>query len=267
MSEKLSAMWNSAYNQQCHLAPFNDLDSIFHLSKFSQWPNALGLNQLAGTDLSLDIPTFKCQSEIPESAGYYEEIIFKEDIIPTRPNCWHDLFNGLIWQLFPATKRLLNHQHVEDIGQYGVSPRTKKRNILTHFDECGVVLAYSNPELIELLMLHQWHEVLFAKRALWNQQISAHVFGHANLEMLLNPFVGLTGKWLAVDVPQEFFEMPIKQQLTYLDQRLSKDVITDNLYRQKKPLKPIPLLGIPNWCADNQSAEFYTNQSYFRPAP
>lgn len=265
MSEKSSVIWNSAFNQQCHLSPFNGLDDIFHLSRLSNWPNAKGLNQLAESYNTIDIPTFKCQSEIAQGAHYYEEIIFNDDVIPTRPNNWHDLFNGLIWQLFPKTKRLLNRQHVEDISQFGISPRTKKRNIITHFDECGLILAYSNPELIELLRSHQWHEVFYTNRLAWGKQISAHVFGHANLEMLLNPFIGLTGKWLAVEVQLEFFGLPVKQQLKHLDQRLSNDVMNDNLYQQEKPLKPIPLLGIPQWSADNQSASFYNDKNYFRP--
>lgn len=265
MSEKSSVLWNSTFSQQCHLAPFDVFDDIFDLSKLDNWPNALGLNQLATSLNIINIPKFKCQSEFPQDAGYYEEIIFKDKLIPTRPNNWHDLFNGLIWLLFPKTKGLLNRQHMLDISRHGVSPRTKKRDVLTHFDECGVVLAYSDPKLIELLRLHQWHEIFYGKRSVWNKQISAHVFGHANLEMLLNPFIGLTGKWLGVEVRSEFFKLPVMQQMAHLDQRLSKDVITENLFQQDKPLMPIPLLGIPQWCTENQSLSFYENKNYFRP--
>jgi hypothetical protein len=265
MSEKPSVNWNSIFNQQCHLSPFRILDDLFHLGSLENWPNAAGLNQLAENYKANDIPKFKCQSEFTQDSHYYEEIIFNEDAIPTRPNNWHDLFNGLIWLLFPKTKRLLNRQHVEEISHHGISPRTKKRNIITHFDECGVVLAYSKPDMIELLGSHQWLEFFYTNRSDWGNQISAFAFGHANLEMLLNPFIGLTGKWLAVEVPSEFFELPVKQQLRHLDYRLSSEIITDALYRQEKPLKPIPLLGIPNWSEDNQSVGFYSNKDYFRP--
>ena len=148
----MSNSWNLQYLNQLNLEPFKQLDEQFSLSKLADWPNARGLNRLKnskliGQESSLQhIPEFVCQNDLAETSAYYEQIIFQHKTIPTRPQSWHDLFNALIWIQFPQCKTLLNKLHIEDIEQFGLSPRTRRRNHLTHFDECGVVLACSDPD-------------------------------------------------------------------------------------------------------------------------
>ncbi|MDO6710988.1 DUF3025 domain-containing protein [Aliiglaciecola sp. 2_MG-2023] len=232
--------------------------------------------------------SFKCQNSMSDSEDYYETIIFKDKIIPTRPNSWHDLFNGLIWLNFPKTKTLLNEWHVEDIQSHGLTPRTHRRNQITLFDECGVILAVSDPQICENLSNHQWKKVFIEDRHKWanynsylhhdlerlNNQDShvkmpaakAFVFGHANYEMLLNPFIGLTGKWLAVRVDNSFFEENYDRQLTILDSAIYELLNRKHLLSNSRKLSPIPLLGIPGWHLANENEDFYMNQDYFRPA-
>ncbi|WP_342807438.1 DUF3025 domain-containing protein [Alteromonas sp. M12] len=240
--------------------------------------------------------SFKCQNSMSDSEDYYETIIFKDKIIPTRPNSWHDLFNGLIWLNFPKTKTLLNEWHVEDIQSHGLTPRTHRRNQITLFDECGVILAVSDPQICENLSNHQWQKVFIEDRHKWanynsylhhdlerlnnqdshvkNNQDShvkmpaakAFVFGHANYEMLLNPFIGLTGKWLAIRVDNSFFEENYDRQLTILDSAIYDLLNRKHLLSNSRKLSPIPLLGIPGWHLANENEDFYMNQDYFRPA-
>ncbi|MFA3789809.1 DUF3025 domain-containing protein [Aliiglaciecola sp. SL4] len=236
--------------------------------------------------------TFKCQDSMPETGDYYETIIFKDRVIPTRPNSWHDLFNGLVWLNFPKTKTLLNRWHVEDIQSYGLTPRTHRRNQITLFDECGIVLAVSDSRVCEHLANHQWQKVFIEDRHKWDNQdamfndeinavfnmdchvnshehkpqIKAFVFGHANYEMLLNPFIGLTGKWLPIKVDDRFFAENHTRQLSTLDSSLYDLLCCKNSLSDSGKLSPIPLLGIPGWYSQNQSREFYLNQDYFRPA-
>ncbi len=268
MSEK----WHQEYLAQLGMQPFEQLEQLFALSQFDQWPNAQGLNQLAQKGGVQGIPEFVCQSQLADMQDYYEQIIFERNLVPTRPNSWHDLFNGLIWLQFPRTKGLLNQQHMQDIQQFGVSPRSKRRNTITHFDECGVVLTYEAGDIkgktaIQQLALHQWQNALVKERQLWGTQINSFVFGHANLEMLLNPFIGLTGKWLAIEVSAGFSKKDYSQQVLEVDQILHKIISEQGIFAQSKPLKPIPLLGIPGYWAVNQDPEFYTNTDYFRPLP
>ncbi|MDO6695585.1 DUF3025 domain-containing protein [Aliiglaciecola sp. 3_MG-2023] len=297
-------------------APFSELEQRYSLTKFDNLLHANTLNtlkdklvttengihllqrgqassgvyqhqrgQASRNDFGL---SFKCQNSMSETDGYYETIIFKNKVIPTRPNSWHDLFNGLIWLSFPNTKTLLNQWHVEDIQAHGLTPRTQRRNQITLFDECGIILAVSDSQVCEYLANHQWQKVFIEDRHKWvnhcsmldhdvkvasnkdgqidNPQIKAFVFGHANYEMLLNPFIGLTGKWLAIRVNDSFFSENYAQQLSILDLSLYHYLLSKNSLSNTGKLPPIPLLGIPSWYPANRYKEFYLNEEYFRPA-
>lgn len=265
--------WHSDFISRLAMLPMQQLEKHFGLSDFTDWPNAAGLNALKAnlSQSNAQIPQFVCQSQLAETADYYEQIIYQQQIIPTRPNSWHDLFNALIWLQFPQTKGLLNQQHVEDIKQFGISPRTLRRNNLTHFDECGVILTYQQgsvaQQLIDDLAAHNWHKVFVENRHCWGKQLNSFIFGHANLEMLLQPFIGLTGKWLAVQVDEQFSQLSYPAQLAQLDELLINEIQTKAIFSQKKPLLPIPLLGIPNVWDANNNPEFYANTDYFRPKP
>ncbi|MGY0561959.1 MAG: DUF3025 domain-containing protein [Paraglaciecola chathamensis] len=266
----MSLPWNEPFTQQLSCAPLARLEAQFILSDFSCWPNAQGLNTLKQRFHIAEqaTPDFIDQDALPESEDYYEQIIFKHGHIPTRANGWHDLFNGLVWLQYPATKKYLNQLHVEDIEKHGLSPRSRLRNHITHFDECGVVLAIEHSqgsEIAELLGEHRWSEALFTRRSAWGLVIHARMFGHANYEMLLNPFIGLTGKWLAVSVKSGFAKRSVLEQNAEIDAGLHEMIRDKALFEQTKPLLPIPLLGIPAWCEQNQVEQFYQNRDYFRP--
>jgi hypothetical protein len=82
--------------------------------------------------------------------------------------------------------------------------------------------------------------------------------------MMLNPFIGLTGKWLAVSVPQGFSELDKWQQRAVLDDAMSVRISALDAFQITPLLKPLPLLGVPLWRSP-QDAKFYQNKDYFRP--
>ena len=269
ISRAIVTVWNHDFIRQLPMLPMQQLESAFGLSSFADWPNAQGLNVLKKIWGNVDIPNFVCQSQLIESDNYYEQIIHQQHIIPTRPNSWHDLFNSLIWLQFPQTKRLLNQQHVEDIQEHGLSPRTLRRNNLTHFDECGVIITYQRSDffskLTKNLKQHQWQSVFVENRQYWGCEINSFIFGHANLEMLLDPFIGLTGKYLTLEVDSQFSTLSYSKQVTQIDALLVRQIRQTNLFAKHKPLSPIPLLGIPDVWEANNNPEFYANTDYFRP--
>lgn len=265
--------WHRDFIRSLTMLPMQQLEQYFSLSAFTDWPNADGLNSLKHklSQVNPVTPQFVCQSQLAETEHYYEQIIYRQQLIPTRPNSWHDLFNCLIWLQFPQTKTLLNRLHVEDIEQFGLSPRSLRRNNLTHFDECGVILTYQQGSIAEQLMVdlaaHNWDTVFVENRTCWGKQLNSFIFGHANLEMLLQPFIGLTGKWLAVEVDAQFANLSYAEQLAKIDELLSTVIQTSAPFSKKKALLPLPLLGIPDvWDANNNPA-FYANADYFRPKP
>ncbi len=247
---------------------FSHLLEFFDLQNVTDWPTLQWLNTLAEVSQNqrkkADEMSFICDSNVTSSL-YYEQYIHETGKIPTRPNNWHDLFNALIWTLFPKTKRLINQCHVEDINLHGLSPRTHQRNRMTQFDECGVVLAYSSPTVPSLLIEHQWQASFWQHREQWGTQIQPFMFGHANYEMMLEPHIGLTGKWLAVQVPQDFWNKPLHQQYQSIDETLYQQLQTTQLFQDKGKFAPLPLLGIPGWYPQNQAQTFYQMTDYFRP--
>lgn len=268
----MSLVWNKLFVEQQSSLPLARLEQQFHLSRFAQWPNAQGLNQLK-SELEGRGPAFVCQQTLAPSDAYYEQIINQQGHIPTRPDSWHDLFNALVWLQFPKTKSLLNRLHVADITKFGLSPRTKRRNHLTHFDECGVVLAFTSnqdnqfagSDIIEALSEHEWHKAFVEHRACWGTDIHGLMFGHANYEMMLQPFMGLTGKWLAIEVGADFAGKSLAQRQQEVDNKLVAKIADEQFLSQHKPLLPLPLLGVPGWSEANLNPDFYNNHDYFRP--
>ena len=276
--------------------PVTDLLEEVGLLSKNEFPTPDLLNALtAQYHKSWQGPLFKGQSQFSESdQRYYETIISEDGVVPTREQSWHDLFNALIWLQFPKTKSLLNELHISDINAFGANPRTARRNRITHFDECGVVLAIEEPSqltqhatlhkhavlkendksrtsgvesleaFLQQLAAHEWEQVFVANRKRWYAEVTPFVFGHANLEMMLNPFIGLTGKWLAVSVPQGFSDLEQWQQRAVLDDAMLARISALDAFQVAPILKPLPLLGVPLWHSQ-QNAKFYQNKDYFRP--
>ncbi|GEB70124.1 hypothetical protein PC2016_1699 [Pseudoalteromonas carrageenovora] len=244
---------------------FSHLRELFKVDELTNWPapqwfspflKAINANNIA--------ISFEDDAKVDFGDRYYEQVIFETGVVPTRAENWHDLFGGFIWCLFPKTKALINQRHVQDIAQYGLQKRTKHRNALTLFDECGVVLAISDTKWIELLREHQWKAAFVDNKNEWGKTIKPFMFGHANYEMLTKPYIGLTGKALFVSMPDEIFCKDLVTQYQYLDQALYEMINTDNCLADNKQLSPLPLLGVPGWHDENQDASFYDNTDYFR---
>jgi hypothetical protein len=50
--------------------------------------------------------------------------------------------------------------------------------------------------------------------------------------------------------------------MEFLDAWLSPQIAALNW--SQKPFAPLPVLGIPGWCEDNEDPNFYLNRSVFR---
>lgn len=248
---------------------FSHLNTLFGLSELTDWPSCDWftpyLNAYTANGKKI---VFKEDEAFIDDERYYEQVIYESGQVPTRQQSWHDLFGGFIWCLFPKTKALINQRHIEEINQHGLKKRSKHRNALTLFDECGVVLAVSEQSADNwptLLRDHQWQTAFVDKRSSWQQTIKPFMFGHANYEMMTKPYIGLTGKALFVTVPADIFCKDLKTQYQYLDEKLYEMIKTENCLRDNHHLSPLPLLGVPGWCDDNKNPQYYSNTDYFRP--
>lgn len=193
----------------------------------------------------------------------YESRIWHTGEVETRPDNWHDFFNGLVWLSFPQTKAAINAAHVT-APQASGSARGSIRDALTHFDECGIVVLASRPHLLELLRGFHWKTLFVERRSEVIAAMRFVVFGHATYQALLTPFPGLTAKAVLYPVDDDCLRLPVSELPSALDAHLATDLAA-GLYSRPRDFQPLPLLGIPGVVADNERAEYYDDTRQFRP--
>jgi hypothetical protein len=180
----------------------------------------------------------------------YEIQVFETGRIATRPDNPHDWFNALAWLAFPRTKARINALHAAQIplekGQRG-----PLRDLLTVFDEGGVLVTCTDDELIRLVRDFHWKELFWRERVRVRETMRLAVIGHAALEKALEPWPGITCKALFVSPHGD------------LDEQAGRWLANLRPDARPRDLAPLPVFGYPGW-AENDRAEFYDDERYFR---
>lgn len=202
------------------------------------------------------------------AAEFYEARIFRSGEILTRENNWHDLFNAFAWLVFPQTKRELNRAHCQHLAERRPAQpgpqRGTARDVLTLFDESGVLVACADPSMARLLTGFRWKELFWTRREDVARHMRFIVFGHALHEKALNPHAGMTGRALILDCDQQFLDAPVGIQLAELDARAAAWFGDPAELVSTRRLAPLPILGIPGWDPGNCRADYYDNTEVFR---
>ena len=210
---------------------------------------------------------------VPQQTGrlgfesQYEPRCYLTGEVQTRSGNWHDLLNALVWLTFPKAKAAINTRHYQALRQArepNSSQRGAVRDTNTLMDESGVIVACANKELAQLLRGFQWRKLFWQRRAEVQQHMGFYVFGHGLYEKAIQPYVGITGQGIILDVAAEFFAWTPDVQLAHLDEKLATFWANDANCRSTRELSPVPLLGVPGWCAENNDASYYDNTAYFR---
>lgn len=222
-----------------------------------RWPGVEELNARRPQGMSV---RFVAQTRALESENlHYELRIAQRGEIPTREGNWHDLLNALIWLRYPGLKHALNRRQVGEIGVTGPKTRTRAQCALTHFDEAGVVVALRDAALLAAWDAHDWHRLFWLERSAWaDGSIEAIVCGHAVLEHALRPAQMLTGKALAVLLPQN---INVENAATCVAAAIGEG----RTLADPQELRPLPLSGIPGWHDGNTDENFYRTAACFRP--
>jgi hypothetical protein len=180
----------------------------------------------------------------------YEMQVFESGRVPTRPDNRHDWFNALAWLAFPLSKARMNAMHAARIPLEG-KRRGPLRDLLTVFDEGGVLVACDDEELVRLARTLRWKELFWTRRSRLRRATRLAVLGHAALEKALEPWPGITCKALYLS-PHESLDEQAARWLAQLPSGA-----------RARDLAPLPVFGYPGW-ADNERAEFYDDERYFR---
>jgi Protein of unknown function (DUF3025) len=227
------------------------------------------------------------QSLLDETLGY-EPGIFKTGQVPCRTVAGgfslvqerHDFYNALVWLMFPKSKARLNLLSMQALNapESGETKRADQtignrvstaarrgplRDAITVFDENALLLLCTDSRLTDLLAAMQWHDLLVSQRAQWQsaETIVPVCFGHALLQKLEAPYKAITGHSFVLS-------MTVKQVIAGRDDAGLVDAILCEQLTQEvliaKPFLPLPVLGIPDWCYENQDAKYYDDTQVFR---
>lgn len=85
--------------------------------------------------------------------------------VPTRPRCWHDFMNALVWATFPRSKQVLHARQHQLICAW-IPPgatqlpnaRTRAQDALALVDEGGVLLLSAGDEVLPVPLGHALFE-------------------------------------------------------------------------------------------------------------
>jgi hypothetical protein len=201
---------------------------------------------------------------------HYAPRIYRSGEIQTRTRNWHDFFQLLTWFVFPKTKAAINAIHIPRAKQRleeGWQPgrRTPLENMLSLFDEGGVVLLSSDETLLQLVRDFKWKELFWQRRDELVNRFECITFGHALYEKGLKPYPGMTANSVLIKVNADYFAQPLQQRLTDIDARLATIFENEERYLKPRDLNPFPLLGLPGWDKANENEDYYDNTDYFRP--
>ncbi len=199
------------------------------------------------------------------AADAYELRVFERGELEVRERNWHDLFNVLAWLTFPQAKAALNVRHCAVFSNDRAGARGPVRDALTLFDESGVIVASADPALLQMIRDFQWRPLFCTHRAAVVRDARFMLFGHALCEKALAPYKGITGRSLLLEIDRAFLKWPLAEQLAHLDARLAAQIADPQALLRTNQLAPLPVLGVPGWCADNEEATYYDDQNYFRP--
>ena len=180
----------------------------------------------------------------------YEIQAFDTGRVGTRADNLHDWFNALAWLAFPRTKARMNAMHAAQMPREG-GQRGPLRDLLTVFDEGGVLVACDDDELIGLVREFRWKELFWTHRSRTREKMRLVVLGHAALEKALEPWPGITCKALFME------------HRANLDEQAAHWLAHVRADARPRDLAPLPVFGYPGW-AENDSAAFYDDDRYFR---
>jgi hypothetical protein len=145
--------------------------------------------------------------------------------------------------------------------------RGPDRDALTLFDEGGVVVASSSPELLRLVLEREWKALFWHRRADLEARMRFFAFGHALFEKALEPYIGIVAKTVFVPVDELFFMLPTDAQVARADALVATHFESPARFHSPRAMPPLPVLGVPGWHSETSRESFYDDPDHFRGKP
>src|SRR4029079_10137504 len=139
----------------------------------------------------------------------------------------------------------------------------RERDALTLFDEGGVAVASSSPELLRLIVEFEWKELFWRRRAELERSLRFFAFGHALYEKALDPYIGIVAKTVFVPATDFFFLSPLEAQVELVDGLLAAHFSRRARFQSPKAMAPMPVMGVPGWHPRTSEEAFYDDPVHF----
>ena len=147
----------------------------------------------------------------------------------------------------------------------GLAGRGPRRDALTQFDECGILVVSADPEVSALLAAHAWEAAFWQRRARLLATTRFLVFGHGSWDQLRAPFFGLCAKAIHRVVDPAWLALSPADRQAEADAWLAAHLADPAQPFGKASLVPLPLLGIPGLTPASECADYYRDTRQFRP--
>nr|WP_217908299.1 DUF3025 domain-containing protein [Burkholderia glumae] len=227
------------------------------------WLAALAADAAAagiGTGRGLPL-RFIEQAALPAGVAYETQIATTGGV-PTRHNL-HDFFNALVWFAYPRLKAAINARQSAAIDALGVGgTRGGLRDALTLLDENGALFVTADPALGDALRRFGWRALFVEARAAWGRACELRLVGHALLEKLVAPYKACCAHAWIVEAPPAWFGWDEGARRGWLDAHVAAGF--DARLPPHGGFAPVPVLGVPGWCAANAEPGFYDDPRVFR---
>ena len=211
------------------------------------------------------IPSFVPPPARTLSAIDFERRVVEQNELIVRANSLHDLMNALVWLTFPKTKRAISEAHVALGVNKDSKTRPRRRDVLTLFDESGLIVLSENHNLRAMNQQHRWRELFVTHRAEFIKQTRPILFGHGAMEQLAKGLSQLPQVHRGLTVKALWLPIAVTTTLPALDEYLSKRIIGgESLSGQERSI-PMPVLGLPGWFVENEHPDCYGDERVFRP--
>ncbi len=262
--------WQRA-RQQFVTAPFDSCrEPLERLIGDAAWPGIARLNACAADHKNFRgqpirfVANAACAAAV--NTTHYETRIAGSGEIATREN-WHDFFNAMSWLAFPDAKGAISEMHARLLsarGEKEIRERSIPRDVLTLFDEGGIIVTSRDESLLEHIRRFEWKTLFVERRAEVSTGMRFFLFGHSMLEKALDPYVGVTAKAILFLVDDAFLTSSHAAQMRHIDVRAAAWLMDQTNLSSSKNFSPLPWLGVPGWWKENESPAFYDDAQYFR---
>jgi hypothetical protein len=260
------AFWKQAIDPQ--LPVWLDYRALLDRLDDAEFPSPAVLDALLADRLNTGSgkPLRFVSSERLPAKINYEQHIFESGEVSTRSGVYHDLFNALVWSRYPLLKAAMNAVHCQELAGGQKENRSRRRDALTLFDECGVVIVSTKLHRLEQLAQHQWQQVFCQNPGEWAEAIQVFVVGHALLEKHLQPYKGITAQALLVRAEALPPRKEREATITAIDRVLASALTGETMLTSTHDLSAVPLAGIPGWPQRQLTGEeYYADREVFRP--